>query len=373
MRKINICQVVNNLDSGGLEKVVISLLNNLDPARFNLSIICLDGEGALFSQIDTSRVRPLILEKAGVNLLVVSVSPRSLLQIRRFIRENQIDIIHAHNWGPLTYTGFATLLQRERPRIVYTEHNQINRATPWQTAKFDLYIQNADKVVVVSRDLKRFFEEKLHLQSDVEVIYNGISGERYKLEEDPEFRRALPVEADDFICGTAVVLSEQKGLSYLIETAKIVCAQEPKIKFLLAGDGPLRAQLEAQAVDAGLGDSFTFLGYRSDIPLLVSCFDIYVLSSLWEGLPLCLIEALAIGKPVVATRVGGNPELVEEGVNGFIVPPRDPQALADRILTIYQDEGLRTSMRQTNVIKFKEQFSLETMIRQYSDLYRSLV
>jgi len=205
------------------------------------------------------------------------------------------------------------------------------------------------------------------------VIYNGISGQRYKLEEDPGFRRSLPVEPGDFICGTAVVLSEQKGLPYLIEAAKIVCAAEEKIRFLLAGDGPLRAELEAQAREAGLGDRFTFLGYRSDIPQLVSCFDLYVLSSLWEGLPLCLIEALAIGKPIVATRVGGNPELVQEGVNGYIVPPRDPAALAERVLQLYRDDALRRRMGEANVKRFQEEFSLETMIRQYTELYQSMV
>ncbi|RZJ75333.1 MAG: glycosyltransferase, partial [Flavobacterium sp.] len=186
-------------------------------------------------------------------------------------------------------------------------------------------------------------------------------------------RRELGFAHDDFVIGTAVVLSEQKGIRYLIEAAKRVCAELPKARFVVAGDGPLRGALEDMGRASGLGERLTFLGFRRDIPELISSFDVYALSSLWEGLPLALLEALAIGKPIVATRVGGNPEIVEDGENGFIVPPRDADALARALVRVALDDGFRARVRAANVAKFAARFSLEAMLRGHAETYADVV
>jgi glycosyltransferase involved in cell wall biosynthesis len=122
----------------------------------------------------------------------------------------------------------------------------------------------------------------------------------------------------------------------------------------------------------GLGEQVLFLGYRRDVPDLVSSYDAYVLPSLWEGLPLALIEALAIGKPVICTSVGGNPEIVEDGVNGFVVAPRDSAALADRILRLHADRGFATSVGPRNVEKFRSFFSLQAMVGSHERLFTEI-
>jgi glycosyltransferase involved in cell wall biosynthesis len=360
--------VVNNFDVGGLEKVVLSLANRLDGARVTPHVICLDGEGKLFGELTVPRERCLVLHKEpNLPLPGLRIDTRVIASIARYVRANGIRVLHAHNLAPLVYAGLAARLVRPRPRVLYSEHNQIYRATRAGRLKFRAYVYLADEILNVSRDLQTFLRDKLHLRRKMRVLYNGIDGRKYARVSSDRVRRELDVKDGEFIVGTAVVLSEQKGITHLIAAARRVLSEDPSVRFVVAGDGPLRPQLEAEAKDLGAG--FRFLGYRSDIPELVSAYDLYVLSSLWEGLPLALLEALAIGKPIVATRVGGNPEIVEDGVNGYIVPPRDPDALARRILDVRRDPGMRGRVTVQNVERFHALFSVEAMLEGHAALY----
>jgi len=373
MRKLRVAMVVNNFDVGGLEKVVLSLLEHLDRDAFEPYVVCLEGGGKLWRDVAVPPERALVLQKqARVRLPGLQVDDAAIRAIRGFVREHRIDVVHTHNLAPLVYAGLATRLMPDRPQVVYTEHNQIYRASRLGRAKFLAYIRLADVVATCSKDLQQFFRERLHMRRDVRVLYNGIDGRRYAAVDSARVDEELGLRPDDFVVGTGVVLSEQKGITYLVAAAKEVRARAPDVKFVVAGEGPLRPALEGEARAAGLGDAMRFLGYRRDIPELISAFDLYVLPSLWEGLPLALLEALAIGKPIVATRVGGNPEIVEDGANGYIVPPRDPAALARAILAVHGDPDFRERARRRNVEKFSQLFSLEAMIATHSALYREI-
>jgi glycosyltransferase involved in cell wall biosynthesis len=365
---IPVAFVVNNFDVGGLEKVVLSLANRLDGTRVTPHVICIDGEGKLFGELSVPPERRLVLHKRpNLRLPGLQIDTRVIASIARYVRDNGIRVLHAHNLAPLVYAGLAARLVRPRPKVLYSEHNQIYRATRSGRLKFKAYVHLADEIVNVSRDLETFLRDKLHIRRKMRVLYNGIDGRKYARVSNDRVRRELGVKDGELVVGTAVVLSEQKGITYLIAAARQVLAEDPTVRFVVAGDGPLRTQLEKEASD--LGGAFRFLGYRSDIPELVSAYDLYVLSSLWEGLPLALLEALAIGKPIVATRVGGNPEIVEEGVNGYIVPPRDPAALARRILDVGKDTAMRARVAVQNVERFHAMFSVEAMLEGHAALY----
>jgi len=158
-----------------------------------------------------------------------------------------------------------------------------------------------------------------------------------------------------------------------VQAAQQVLERVPLARFAVAGDGPLRADLEEQARGLGLGDKFRFLGYRSDMHQVIAALDVYVLPSLWEGLPLALLEALAMNKLIVCTRVGGNPEIITEGENGLIVEPGDPGALADALVRALQDKALQDSAAQHNRAKFERTFSEPAMVGAHEALYRQLV
>ncbi|WP_438021253.1 glycosyltransferase [Sorangium sp. So ce315] len=378
MSKPNVCMVVNNLEVGGLEKVVLSLLDRLGDHGFDLSLICLDGEGRLFPEVKLPRSRCLVITKDLRPVLPgLKSDPEALLWIRRFFHQRAVDIVHVHNRAPLIFAGMAARLLRNRPMIVYSEHNQINRAKGFDRRKFGYYAYLADEMVAVSHDLRRILVDDVKVRAPVRVIHNGIDGTRFTRALHSgargRIRAELGIGEQDFVFGCAVVHIEQKGLCYLIEAAPEVLRRAPEARFVVAGDGPLRGELQQRAQAAGLGDRMIFPGYRSDVPDLVSAFDAYVLPSLWEGLPLALLEALALGKPIVASSVGGVPEIVEHGVDGFLVPPRDPGALVEHLARVARDGELRERARTRSPAKFAEQFSVEAMVDAHVRLFDELV
>jgi glycosyltransferase involved in cell wall biosynthesis len=380
-RRINIGFVVNNLDVGGLEKVVLSLLNNLDRDRFTPHLICLDGAGRMAADVDLPQENRLVLQrKPGVRLPIIglTVDP-SLLpvfgRIRRFVREKKIDVLHAHNLGPLIYAGVATRLipMRRRPQLVYSDHNQLFSMSPERARRVRWYLKLADHVIAVSQDLQRTLTERLQAPPErVQVLYNGVDAQRFGRADRNKVRRELGIADGDFVVGSAVVLSEHKGIGYLLDAAPAVLAQAPETRFVIAGDGPNRAALEEKARALALGDRVKFIGHRNDIPDVVAAFDVYVLPSLTEGLPLALLEALAVGNPILCTRVGGIPEIVEDGVNGYLVPPGDSAALTDGILRLRADPAFRSAVRERNLKKFAERFTLRTMVEGHARLFGEL-
>jgi len=371
--KCNVAFVVNNLDVGGLEKVVIQLIRHLDRTVFEPLLVCIDGPGALFAEAGLPSHRCLVLDKSRARSFgPVRFDPRLLLQIARFFRGNHVHIAHAHNAAPLIYGGFAARMVRPRPVFVYSEHNQIYSASPASRRKFRWYVRLADRVVAVSHDLRSTLRAQVGITTPVRVIHNGIDGSRFSSLNANRIRHTLGLSDSDLVVGTAVVISKQKGLTHLLDAACTVVTAEPRARFVVAGDGPLRADLERKASSLGLGDRFRFLGYRSDIPELIASLDLYVLPSLWEGLPLALLEALAMGKPIVATSVGGNPEVVEDGVQGRLVPPGDSVALADAILALLRDDEFRASVGPVNRAKFERQFSVQAMVRAHEALYSAI-
>jgi glycosyltransferase involved in cell wall biosynthesis len=373
-RPVRVCMVVNNLDVGGLEKMVLSLLRHLPPEAAETSLVCLSGPGKLFGEVRLPPERCLVLDKRPVVTLAERLRmPATLMHIREFLRDREVEVVHTHNLAPLLYGGLAArLLGPGRPAIVYSEHNQIYRAGKQARRRFSTYVRVADEVVAVSHDLRRTLVEGLRVRPPVRVLHNGIDPRAFTGVDASTVRRELGFTGGEFVVGTAVVLSEQKGIRYLLEAARIVRRADPSIHFAIAGDGPLRAELEGLASTMRLGDGVRFLGYRRDVPELVASLDLYVLPSLWEGLPLALLEALASGKPILATAVGGNPEVVEDGENGLLVPPRDPEAIAHAVLRMRSDAPLLERMRRNNVARFARQFSVATMADLHATLYREM-
>jgi glycosyltransferase involved in cell wall biosynthesis len=291
----------------------------------------------------------------------VRIDLACLWTLRRFLHQRGIELVHAHNAGPLIYAGIASLTLFPRPRLVYSEHNQIYSASETNKRKFRLYARMAHAFIAVSQDLGRTLERELGKLQMLEIIPNGIDGGRFRASEEANLRSELGVNADDFIVGTGVVLSEQKGIKYLIEAAEIVLAQKPNACFIVAGDGPLRSELEARAAERRFGDRFRFLGYRADMPKVIASFDLYVLPSLWEGMPLALIEAMAMGKPIVCTAVGGSSEVVVEGETGFLVRPADSKELASAILRLAGDREFLSSVAERSRSRFEQFFSERAM------------
>ena len=365
--------LVNNFDVGGLENIVLGLLNHLDPKRFNLYLICLNGEGKQFNKVSIPAEKCLVLHKKMVNLGFGSVDLSSLYRIRKFIDKNQIQLIHAHNAAPLIYAGFGRFFLKKRPLMIYTEHNQIYSASKLSRKKFKYYIRCADHVVAISEDLKHELQKTYKVRCPLTLIYNGIDGQRFSDNSFSAVRKELSISDETTLFGCGVVFSKQKGLMYLLEAVSLVKDQIKNVQFIIAGDGPLREQLEAQVNELEISDLVRFIGYRSDMPAVIQALDVYILPSLWEGLPLALIEAMALGKPIICTSVGGNPEIVIDGENGLVVPPQNPVALSEAILKLSCSTTVRNKISVNNRSRFEEYFSESAMINGHETLYEQLL
>jgi len=370
---IRIGMVVNNLDVGGLEKVAVNLIRLLRRAGHDPHLICIDGPGRMLPEVELEREKVLILKKQGTRLFGRSFDFTMPLAIRKFAVERRLQILHAHNLAPLVYAGISARLIARRPRVVYSEHNQIYSATPSMRRRFRYYIRLADHVIAVSHDLKRALAEMAGVTAGVSVVHNGIDALRAQHDARLVVRESLGLDHDDFVFGMVAVLSRQKGVTYLLQAAERVLNQTPHARVVIVGDGPLREALTTERDERGLTDRVLFTGYRSDIANVMAAFDVYVQSSLWEGLPIVLLEALASGMPIIATNVGGNPEVVEDGGGGLVVPPANADALAAAMMRVAGDSQLRAGARTTNAAKFIRQFTSEAMLAAHIDVYSRLL
>ncbi len=233
------------------------------------------------------------------------------------------------------------------------------------------WVSRRATMVAVSKNLKQFIVEKVGVSPDrIKVVYNGVDALPYcEASEVSRCRRELGMPEGDHIVGVVGNLYPVKGHQYLIEGIPAVLQTCPNTSFVFAGRGELETQLKEQVHRLGLDKRVHFLGLRQDIPRILALLDVFVLPSLSEGLSMAILEAMIAGKPVVATQVGGNPELVVEGETGFLVPPRDSHALASRVATLLTNKQQAVQFAEQGRRRAEGQFSLASMVEAYQMLY----
>lgn len=360
--RAGIAQIVVNLDVGGLERVVINLIDRLDRARYRNVLFCLGDGGSLLPEVSAMGVAAYPLNKReGVDYPL-------FLRLARLFRRERIDIAHCHNSGPLVYGAVAARLTRSSG-VVYTAHGRYSssRLGKLMFRRGGL----VDRVVCVSEDARRVAIEKGGVApSRVVTLINGVDVDR--------FGEAKTGEATDLPAGKPAVgivarLTPVKDHRNLFRAFAAVLETYPSARLYVVGDGEIRAELEDDVADLGIGGGVTFLGNRHDVPALLRRFDVFVLSSYSEGLSITLLEAMAAGRPIVATDVGGNPEVVEDGKTGLVVPVRDPGALARAIVWMIEHPDRAREMGERGRERVRAEFGVEAMVRGYDRIYGELL
>lgn len=300
-----------------------------------------------------------------------------VFKLAKCARDFATDLIHAHLPGANLYSCLAGAITGIP--VITTYHGEL--VLPGSSEKYDrikhfLARTLAKRIVVVADFLTKDFVEVARFPREkIEVIHNGVAvSSAIERHVDHKFRSSLGLAPEDLVVGIVANLRPAKGYEYFLAAAKLICQEMPGVKFLIAGEGEgeIKRKMLSTIESLGLGDSIRILGFRSDVPKLLRAFDIFVLSSISEGLPLCVAEAMAAARPVVATRVGGLPEVVRDGHNGYLVEPGDPRALAERTLHLLRNRELRLSMGEAGHRIALSRFSLEAMISRYETLYESL-
>jgi glycosyltransferase involved in cell wall biosynthesis len=294
-----------------------------------------------------------------------------MAQLIGILRAEQAAVFHAHlNW-PLAcrYGLLAATLARVRA-IVATEHLFLE--IPWRRS---IYLQRficagVDRYLAVSDEVARRLRQTLRFPArKIRVVHNGIPLAAFDRHTSRALRASLTGGVERPIVLTTARLAEQKGHRYLLEAAALV----PEATFVLAGDGPDRAKLEALACDLGLTDRVLFLGHRHDVPDLLASCDLFVLPSLFEGHPLSILEAMAAGRPVIATAIGGTDEAVIQCQTGLLIPPADSAALASAITVVLNDPALARRLGEAGRARVRRNFAAEIMVRRVTDIYGELL
>ena len=355
-RRLGIAHVAPGLQLGGLEKLLVEFARHADRTAFELFFVSLSERGPLAEAIEACGWPVASLNaKPGLR-------PRLVLHLARLFRQWDIDVIHTHNNGPLIYGAPAARLARVAG-VVHTRHGQSSRASRRQTALVRVVARLADRIVCVSDDSLRLSVEQGIPAGKLRRLWNGIDIERFAY-TGPETR------------GPAVLvarLSPEKDIATLLSAVVLVARDEPAFQMEIAGEGASQAELQRLASELGLAEHVRFLGLVHDVPALLARARLFVLPSLTEGASLTLLEAMARGLPVVATRVGGNAEVVIDGETGFLIPTRSPAALAEKILRLWREPERARRMGQAGRERVERFFNVRAMVREYEELYRHVL
>ena len=379
MDPIPILYVIPRMSIGGAQIHLLEVLRLLNRRRFSPLLCCLATDRGDSPHL-LQRVRELnvpILDGRVRNVPNSLIRPHTFLQmarVARILRHRGVQVVHSYlfhaNW-------FGTLTARlARVPVVIASKRNVDVYTRAEDRWACRVINRlAHRVTAVARVVRDHVHqtEGCPLEKIV-VIPNGVEANRFKwAASDPTKKEALRSVPGEVVIGTIARLVWYKGQGDLLEAAALVVRSHPSARFVVVGDGPLRQPLEEKARALGLNGTVRFLGAVPNASSLLPHFDIFVLSSLWEGMSNSLLEAMAAGKPVVATDVGGSPEVVIDGKTGILVPPNDPEALADAMLRLLADRELARSLGEAGRVRVQSEFTLETMVARLEELYDSLL
>jgi glycosyltransferase involved in cell wall biosynthesis len=363
----SVVQVVLRLGPGGTERLVIELVSRLH-AQFPMTVCCLDDAGEWADRLTPLGVTVIALRRRP------GFRPEVAVRLARILRAANAAVVHCHHYSPFVYGRLATWLSPGR-RVVFTEHGRLSDGPPSGKRRLAnrVLMAGRSELFAVSHDLRRHLlgegvPERMH------VIWNGIDpGAAPTLEQRDSVRRRLAIPETDYVVGTTARLEPIKDLGTLVEAVALTARRGAPVRAVITGDGPARAGLEGQARALGVHDRVQFVGYRDDARDVLPGFDAYVNCSVSEGVSLTVLEAMAAERPVVATQVGGTPEVVVDGVTGALVPPQRPARLADALLALRDNPPVASAMGRAGRARVLEHFTIERMVRQYAAVYRGEV
>jgi glycosyltransferase involved in cell wall biosynthesis len=362
--KIRLVQITHDLEIGGLQRVVVNICRTIDRDRFDVRVLCLRSLGPFTADV----------ERLGIPVQLIPQTGRtdylSFLKVAQALGRERAQVIHTHNTQPFVDGTIGALMARVRT-IVHTDHARDFPDKLRYMIAERIMSSFAYRVVGVSEHTSANLAAFEHIPPrKIETIPNGVDGSVFDVATDrAEARAEFGIPRGAKAIGLAVRLTEQKGITFLLNALPAVARAFPDVVLVVAGEGPAEAALKSEAEALGVAGRVRFVGPRRDVPVLLKALDAYVLPSVWEGLPMVLLEAMAAGCPIVATSVGGVPSALEDGRNGLLVPPRDPAELATAITRMLGDDALSRRCQASGKEIFARRFSARAMTRRYEQLY----
>lgn len=386
MTPVRVLHPITRLIVGGAQENTMLTADWLNHApayrgRYAVTVVCGPQTGAEGSLIEETRARgvPLTILPELVRQISPAQDVRAFFKLRRMMRQGRYDIVHTHS-SKAGVLGRLAARSARVPVVVHTVHGWSfhDQMTPAQRR---LYVAleklgdwAGDSLIVVSpQDIEKGLAQGIGRRQDYTVIRSGVELDRFgHPQTPPEVMRAqLGLPASAPVVGSVTRLSPQKAPLDLVRAYAQIARLRPDAWFVIVGDGSLRGEVEREVRDAGIAPRTLLTGLRRDVPELMAVFDVFVLTSLWEGLPRVLPQAMATGLPIVCTAADGSAEAVSEGVNGFLTPRGDPDALAARAVDLLNDAALRRRLGAAGRARAPE-FSVDRMVQQIDQHYQRL-
>lgn len=354
---MRLLHVIDELALGGTELAMVRLARHLDAQQFQ-SQVCAFLPGAAEAELQAAGVPYVLIAKRRAFDLPL------LLRLRAWMKQQHIQLVHCRSLQGILYGGWAATLARIP--FVYSIHGENTLRLPRAVPILRGSARCARALIAVSESLRSLTAQTIGIPPErITVIYNGVDLDKFTQSERNGKKSVTPH------VGCVGTLRSVKGHRYLIEAIAAVREEIPHVHLSLVGDGPERGELDALRQRLGLNGCVSLLGMRDDVNALLRQFDVFVLPSLSEGISNALLEAMAAGLPVVATNVGGNPEVVQHGVTGLLVPPQDSRALADALLQLLSDPDARQAMGRKGRERVEAHFSLSVMAQRYGEIYEA--
>ena len=368
--KIRLFKFLNFFCIGGTERQFVNLVKRLDPSRFDVQIGCFQKIGPFLADVEAGG-RPVTAFQ--IKSMCSYETLRRQLQFARFLRQSRIQVLHTYGWWANVFGIPAAKLARV-PVTIASIRDMGAHLSATQCRIQRAVCRLADCVLVNSDSVRDWLLMQRYSSKKIRVIRNGIEEPSLEHAETPvNVREEYGVPPEAPLIATVCRLNHVKAVNDLLDAAALVIKEHPAARFMIIGDGPERQALMEQAQRSSIADRVIFTGFRSDTAQILPQLTMSVLSSLTEGLSNTLLESMGAGVPVVATRVGGNTEIVAEGITGLLVPPRDPVSLKQAICRVLEDPVLAARMGNAGRQRILRQFSVENTVRETETLYLNLL
>jgi len=387
-KPLRILHVILNLERAGAQEVVRTLAE-YQQAQGCQVLICALRDGPLRSDIEATGVHVVITPRMKSTYLPLPSMryPAHLCkELIKIVRRYEITVLQTHLLDALDFVALTVRRHTNLKAVFWTIHN-VNflptASRPWLTIlkqqfqrwRYRLNAHQVDGFIAVSEQVRaKILHEVGAIDDAVYTIVNGVDIRRFQVSgERAALCAELGLSSDTYLFATVGRLTEQKGHYYLIKAARDVVAAHPEAHFVLIGDGELCTALTAQAATAGIAEHIHFVGVRSDIPILLASVDAFVLPSLWEGLSIALLEAMAAGKPIVATAVSGTVDVLQDGITGRVIPPGDGASLAAAMMQFITDPDIARNLGHAAKSHVIAHYSAQVQAERHLTLYQQVI
>jgi len=363
--RIHVVHVIGSFQTGGAEKMLVNFLGAVNKEKFKHTVLCLTRRGELADDLRQVDVEVQVFR------VRIRTLPRDLRRLAGWFRDHRADVVHSHMFYASLWARTAALWAGV-PVLITTEHSQEHWKKWWQVRADRFLSGKTFHHIAVSQDVRNIRLERDGVApGQITMIPNGVPIP--EVTGDPEVRQkvrakfGLPLDVP--VVGTVGRMIDVKGYPFMLQALALARKSYPSLHWLQVGDGPDRKKIIALAEEMGLSEAVTFAGKRSDVSSLLEAMDIWAMSSTHEGLPVALLEAMAAGRTIVATNVGGIPDVVDHEVSAILVAPQDARELAAGLVRVLDDHSLAQKLAAGARVKVEMEYGIEAVARRIEGIY----